>query len=262
MYTDEFFKIALYMIVGMIICLSIVLPIIHRSRRSSHIPEYGELADNTLKFVNGTYSVILALNSYTNYNYITGYDCSEVYVKASKEALLKDWGIGNIEDGLTMVEELYNGLHNSMYLEEVKDRGIDLMDETEFKKYCKVYYKKSSKQKEYVHQGYRKFNEYAILGWDLGRANMLLGDFYISGYLTKNEYRTNVLRITNKIQKSFHSWEEFNLSFMCGYLYWSGDDVSQPSNWKGNFQHRLYIIKKLNKAKDSPYKLPWNTPLI
>lgn len=216
----------------------------------------------TVRFINGTYAVITKLNG-CDYNKIGGYEKTKTYVESVNKTLKEWWDITNLNKGMKTINQLTSdkGMHNEAFLEEVKNYGIDKMSQTDFhQNLAKITDPKQVIHLKLLYNAYNDFGENALMAWDLGRANFLLGDFYIIGYLDQNTTLAKSLEITKRIQKTFKSWEEFNKSYMYGYQYWSNEDPSDL-NPSSMYQKRKKIIEDLKADPNSPFQINWNTVL-
>lgn len=54
-----------------------------------------------------------------------------------------------------------------------------------------------------MHDAHLDFGNNAILAWDLSRANHLLADYYLAGWIDEQHYIKEVFDVTSKIQKNF-----------------------------------------------------------
>ena len=78
-------------------------------------------------------------------------------------------------------------------------------------------------------------------------------DFY-----SYEEATNKALKIGEQIQGTFNSWDEFFDSYLHGYLYWSEDDINDPSS---GYVKRVKILEDLKKDPKSPLNLDWKLDL-
>ncbi len=87
--------------------------------------------------------------------------------------------------------------------------------------------------------------------WDYSRAMSNLGYYYIAGYYSIEETLDKSLEVAKVIQTRFHSWDEFNESYLAGYSAWSGTDGAE----------RRQAWTNLKGSAFNPFTLDWNLPL-
>lgn len=82
--------------------------------------------------------------------------------------------------------------------------------------------------------------------------------FYVAGFNDKNTALDKALEVSKRIQKTFKSWDEYNRSYMYGYLYWSKED---PKDNSSKYVERQGFISKLKEDTKSPFQVKWDTKL-
>lgn len=87
--------------------------------------------------------------------------------------------------------------------------------------------------------------------WDYCRAAQLLGMFYISGYMTREEMMIKAHDVAEVIKANFDSWEELCRSYIAGYAEWVEDEEA--------VNERKSIYERLQNTPDGPYSVDWNT---
>ena len=96
-------------------------------------------------------------------------------------------------------------------------------------------------------------------GWDLCRANQLVGMMYLVKMITREEMDQEFARTGKVIQQRFSSWEEMAESYLEGYEAWRrrcGDPDAA-----GSAARRRYIFRQLKENPDGPYAVPFGTDL-
>ncbi|WP_345143606.1 DUF1266 domain-containing protein [Flavobacterium ginsengiterrae] len=218
----------------------------------------GENTSETTRFINGTYAVMTMQNE-GDYNLVGGQDSS--MKESIKQMLQQWWSISDLNSGMKQVNELTseNGMHSKEFVSEVKELGIDKMSKEEFEtKLAAITNPEQKIHFQLLYDAYSDLGYKAVTGWDLGRANFLLTSFYVADFTDENTALDKALEVTKRIQKTFKSWDEYNRSYMYGYLYWSNED---PKDSSSKYTQRQGFISELKKDSKSPFQVKWDTKL-
>ncbi|CAD6074710.1 DUF1266 domain-containing protein [Escherichia coli] len=222
------------------------------------------LLNDTMRFVNGTHLVITVLNG-GDYRLLAGHEYNKDNRLTAKGRCKRFWGVEDISAGMEMLQSLVDGRHNEQFLQELKhitENVINLETEQNWQTlFTNITDKKMLTKMRVMHDAHLDFGNNAILAWDLSRANHLLADYYLAGWIDEQRYIKEVFDVTSKIQKNFSSWDEFNKSYLYGYLWWSGEDQQHDLKKLGCYHNRVMIINKQKDVANSPFKLDWDTPL-
>ena len=81
----------------------------------------------------------------------------------------------------------------------------------------------------------------------------LIGWGYIAGYYTYAEAMDESMETAKLIQQKFDSWEDFLNSYLYGYSYWGGEDLTDTSSMAYG---RKQICENLKAA--GVYEVDWN----
>lgn len=85
-----------------------------------------------------------------------------------------------------------------------------------------------------------------VLGWDLVRAVNVARWAFLCGYLTEQEMWQAIQVTADMAKKTFHSWEEYGLSFVIGRGVWKGDT--------DDYETADEVISTLLRKDESPWK--------
>lgn len=217
-----------------------------------------DTASETTRFINGTYA-IMTMQNQGDYNLVGGQDSS--MKEPIKQMLQQYWSISDLNSGMKQVQELTseNGMHSKEFVDQVKELGIDKMSKQEFEtKLAAITDPEQKIHLQLLYDAYTDLGYNAILGWDLGRANFLLTSFYVAGFNDENTALDKALEVSKRIQKTFKSWDEYNRSYMYGYLYWSNEN---PKDSSSKYAERQGFISELKKDTKSPFQVKWDTKL-
>ncbi len=220
----------------------------------------GKSSSETTQFINGTYA-IMTLQNQGDYNLVGGQEKNPSVQEGIKQMLQSFWEISDLKSGMNQVDELTSaeGLDNKEFVSEVKELGIDKMSKQEFEsKLAAIADPEQKIHFQTLYDAYSDLGYKALAGWDLGRANFLLTSFYVADYMDENTALDKSLEITKRIQKTFKSWDEYNKSYMYGYLYWSNEN---PKDKSSKYNERQGFITTLKNDSKSPFQLDWNTKL-
>lgn len=213
--------------------------------------------DNIL-WINGTYAVVTAVNG-NDPTIFGGVEKNKQSTDESIAILESDWDITNKEELDETIEELKNGMHNVEFIEFIKSIEFDTMSKEELDLILEqVDDPEMVACLELFYDIYAKFGENSILAWDQSRAVSLCSFGYLAGYYTYDEAVAEATNISKQIQTTFDSWDSFYQSYMCGYEYWSEEDVLDENS---NYSKRSAIVEGFKNDPDSFYHLDWNLDL-
>ncbi|KRD08279.1 hypothetical protein ASE21_16465 [Flavobacterium sp. Root901] len=253
----QFFNLS----ITLVFALCFLLTGCGKGNKSGETTDSGsENTSESVRFINGTYAVMTMQNQ-GDYNLVGGQE-KNASIKASiKQMLQQWWSVSDLNSGMKQVQELTseNGMQSKEFVSEVKELGIDKMSKEEFQKQLSSI----TDQEEKIHfqllyDAYHDLGYNAVTGWDLGRANFLLTSFYVADFTDENTALDKSLEVAKRIQKTFKSWDEYNRSYMYGYLYWSNED---PKDSSSKYVQRQGFIAELKKDTKSPFQVKWNTKL-
>lgn len=85
-----------------------------------------------------------------------------------------------------------------------------------------------------------------VLGWDLVRAVNVARWAFLCGYMSENEMWDTVQVTVDIAKETFHSWEEYGLSFAVGRGVWQGNTE--------DYETADEVISALLRKDESPWK--------
>lgn len=217
------------------------------------IAEKEGLSDN-LRWFNACYAVIITQNG-GDVNIVAGFEANSFYKELLAAVLERDWGITDRKSLEEAVDRLLAGGHNQAALEELAQFGPDGMSRDEL---IAAMDKGSVTAADKISwlaafDAKAAYGEQAIAGWDLSRAMQLIGWGYIAGYYTYAEAMDESMETAKLIQQKFDSWEDFLNSYLYGYSYWGGEDLTDTSSMAYG---RKQICENLKAA--GVYEVDWN----
>lgn len=185
------------------------------------------------------------------------------YAAVLKGVLQRDWNITDrksAEDMITWLEtEGHNQALKNYYNEHQLGQFATDMDlNASWDSTSEVISDAEAVRQMSAYMAYKTYGDYAVSAWDLSRALMLLGDYYVIGYYTYEEAMDKSLEIGRKLQAMYPSWDDFTQSYMYGYAYWSRPDVEDPQS---EFHYRISVYNYLKAMENGPYRLDWNMEL-
>lgn len=213
---------------------------------------------DSIYWINGTHAILTTSNN-LDIKLYGGMEPSYMAKSSWVESLDSWWGITNKEELLETVTSLREGMHNPGFLDEVEQTGVLGMTESEFKEALnEVENPLDVAYFQNLFDAHQQFGDNAIMAWDLSRATQLLSNGYIAEFITYEEAISMSIEIGKQIQETFNSWDDFIDSYMYGYLYWSEDDIEDPTS---GYVKRMKIIEELKADTTSPFHLNWNMTL-
>ncbi|WOO38129.1 DUF1266 domain-containing protein [Anaerocolumna sp. AGMB13020] len=220
-----------------------------------------ETLSDTLRWFNAAYAIITTRNG-GDINLIGGYGTKNLLeVQMIKSGLKESWEVTDkttADDTLNWLLE--EGGHNAELLEEYKENSLSEYTREELIEVLSVSSYTDNDRAYYLglYDAVANYSDNAILAWDLSRAMQLSAWYYLAGYYTYEEAMDKSLAIAKSLQKAYGSWDEMADSYLYGYQYWSGDDMSDETS--ESFA-RYQIYQELVKQTDSPYSIDWNYEL-
>ena len=184
---------------------------------------------------------------------VATYDFSDI----TRMGLMTGWKISSRKSAMSTIARLVDKGQRASYLTEMQamiDSGD--MEKDILKEY-------GDNEKAYrmlaTQQAYERLGERALTGWDLSRANQVLGDCYDAEYISLEEYLNLSLEISKLIQEEFDSWEELADSYLLGYQFWQAAD---PQELYGELADRRESYEELKAMEDGPYVLSFDMDLV
>ncbi len=176
-------------------------------------------------------------------------------------ALSESWGIEDTASLMEMADQLMSEGHNLDALQYLEDYGIseDMERDAVLEKLEGD--NASEEDKNAVLAAYdarAAFGDAAISAWDLSRVGTIMGFGYAAGYCTYEEAMDKTLEAAIKAQESFSSWEEFNQSYLYGYVYWTGESMDDADS---SAAQRAEIVETLSSQENGTFSVDWNMEL-
>lgn len=233
-------------------------------RRKRKKRENSPLLNNTMRFVNGSHLVITVLNG-GDYRLLAGHECNKANRSSAKLRCKRFWDITSLSTGMERIQALLDGGHNEVFLQEISyinENVVCLETEDGWQKlFANAEDKKTLSRLKTMHDALHDFGDSAIRAWDLSRVNHLLADFYLAGWIDKEYYMAETILVARKIQELYSSWNDFNKSYLYGYLWWSGEIPDHNLKKLGCYHYREKILRLWKDKPNSPFGLDWHTDL-
>ena len=209
---------------------------------------------DTLRWFNACYAMIITQNG-GNVDIVAGFEANSFYKEILAAALERDWGITGQKSLEEVVGRLLSGGHNQAALEELAQFGPDGMSRDEL---AAAMEKNNVTAEDKIawlaaFDAKAAYGEKAIAGWDLSRAMQLIGWGYIAGYYTYEEAMDESMETAKLIRQMFSSWDDFLGSYLYGYSYWCGEDLTDTSSMAYG---RKQIYEELKAA--GVFDVDWN----
>lgn len=214
-----------------------------------------ETKKDTLRWFNATHGIIMELNG-EDIEIYGGVEKNDETIESTLDILMQWWDIydyesaedklnwlledGGDSEGFVNIMEM---LENDGIAETVIEERVDLI---------LAFYDITEETATVLANSYGYYEEFgadAIIGWDLSRAQAILGWLYVADIYTEEECYDNALEVARMIQYKFDSWDEFVASYLRGYEYWAEESSAQ----------RLAIYEKLKAMEDSVYDLKFDS---
>lgn len=220
----------------------------------------------TLGFINSMTAVLDSLNGV---NVVEAYQAMEnmgadeeqlsTMQSQTAASLSENWGVEDAASLLEMADWLMTEGHNADALQFLGEYEIaeDMGREDLLEKMDADGISDEDKNALLaVYDARASFGDAAILAWDLSRVGTIMEDGYVAGYCTYEEAMDKTLEAALKAQQSFSSWDEFNQSYLYGYLYWTGESPEDS-----DAAQRADIIDFLSAQENGVFSIDWNTEL-
>lgn len=172
------------------------------------------------------------------------------------KALLNDWEISDAEEYKQALEWFVTTGAREQYDHTVQDmRMLPSSELAEFTSHGQNpdYDEAMKKMQQWMHRMPRA----GILGFDYGRAVMLLISAVEMAYIKEAAARIRILELINVLQQEYDSWETYFESYMVGTefsLLQAGEPLSRQAEKAGRYIRRVMI------SPESPVNLvPWHT---
>ena len=223
-----------------------------------------DVASDTIKWICATYAIHNDINN-KDMDIIGGYWELEADVRDEKnlektKQYLSDYcGVDSRETLVEVICVLLNFGNNTRYNIEVQemiangDIKADLVEK--YGRGPEVFRKLA------VQMAYERFGENGLAGWDLSRANQILGDAYYVEYINLEESLDLSFLISQRIQNTFNSWEEFCESDLYGSQFFRQDAPDDPTTETANRWETFDYLKRRAADGEGPLELPFDTKL-
>lgn len=212
---------------------------------------------DTVLWFNGTWAVLGALNEF-DYETYPGYEMNQTTEVLQKESLKQSWDVIDTESAKeTMAWIMDEGGHRKQFKEEMKyfeECGIGDVTDGNYKDWITENFDLGDSDPQIyadAYEFYAKNPKSNIAAWDFSRAMSLCAFYYMAGYYTEQEALDQSMKIAEKAQKKFSSWDEFYESYFAGYEYWAQESSDD----------RRAIYEGIKVDEHSPFKLDWNLTL-
>lgn len=177
---------------------------------------------------------------------------ANAYVKIEKEALYQSWGVDNREEAIKMLNWLRNEGHRKTFDEIVV--FVKSATEEDYQNF----YNENKDSPEYINylnfvrDHINEVSDKGILAWDYCRLVNLATEFYMVGYITKEEAINEIIYAAKVLQDTFSSWEEMAQNHLFGRQYWGKNILGNEFLFKP-------AIEWLLTNDESPWEtFPWN----
>lgn len=244
-------------------CLKTGIPRSFAAQASGDQTETAKTYPDTVRWFTSTYAILTLRNGCDLFVPGGGSPDEVFYPVVLKGSLERDWGITDRQSAQDAIAWLENGGHNQLLLKYYKDHNLgqyktDVDLNASWNSGSGEISDAEAVRQMSAYMAYKTYGDNAIAAWDLSRALMLLGDYYVIGYYTYEEAMDQSLEIAKKLQLMYSSWDDFVQSYMYGFDYWSKSDPTDPSS---EFTYRACLYHQLKAMKDGPYQIDWNLEL-
>ena len=113
-----------------------------------------------------------------------------------------------------------------------------------------------------VQKAYQRFGKNGLVGWDLSRINQILGDAYYVDYISLEESLDLSLLVSQRIQNTFDSWDEFYESYLYGQQFLRQDAADDPMTETATDWETYEYLKERAAAGRGPLEVPFDTKLM
>lgn len=221
------------------------------------------ITTDTLLWLNGAWAGLLVENGGDVMEYASTIPIPLLDRFLTRKVLRKWWGITNRKSLLEQITDksgyckLRAGYDKAVEMREL----WELPDEVFYDKAKELALSLSDCEYDNlvaVHRIGRQANPVSIIAYDYSRAIMLCEYGYNAGYIKLNESIDKAIVIGRKLQACFSSWEEMNVSYMTGYLFWlMVAEQKVEESWKS----RVTALETVKAMEKGPFSLDWNLPL-
>ncbi|MFV0520207.1 MAG: DUF1266 domain-containing protein [Lachnospirales bacterium] len=167
-----------------------------------------EISSPLTNWINATNGLYIYSNE-GNFIYYGGIEKNNSNRKKAINFLEENYNINNQIDTVSMVNTLKAGYTN----ESFKNEYIYYTDFANNKVI------ENEEKYNFVIDTYELNGENALIGFDLGRANMLIFYSYIADYISLNQAIQYSVDICDLIQSNFENWSQYNESYLNGVYY-------------------------------------------
>ena len=170
-------------------------------------------------------------------------------LKDSKQCLLRDWEIKNLE-GLS---DTLNYLHTEQTFAPIQ-QNWELLSETEFTQTQQAGINKEFAALLHMADNYQYNLKQSDYAWHYGRCSWIIRHSFYNGFITESEAWNLLEENGRRIKDLFVSWENFGLSYIVGAQYWKRKEYTEISV-KEHKKNITYLLTN----KNSPWlNVDWN----
>ncbi len=170
-------------------------------------------------------------------------------LKESKQCLLRDWEIKNLEN----LSDTLNYLHNEKTFDPIQ-QNWELLSDMEFKNIQQADMNTEFKNLLNMTDNYQYELPHSDYAWHYGRCSWLIRHSCFNGFITESEAWNLLEENGRRIQDAFDSWESFGVSYLIGAQYWKRKEYTEATmvQFKSNITYLL-------TNKNSPWlNVDWN----
>jgi Protein of unknown function (DUF1266). len=170
-------------------------------------------------------------------------------LKDSKQCLLRDWEIKNLE-GLS---DTLNYLHTQQTFAPIQENW-ELLSEIEMKQTAQAGIGAEFSNLLSMVDNYQYNLKQSDYAWHYGRCSWIIRHCFFDGYITESEAWNLLEENGRRIKDMFVSWENFGLSYIVGAQYWKRKEYTEVSV-KEHKKNITYLLTN----KNSPWlNVDWN----
>jgi len=225
-------------------------------------------AGGTKDFINGMTAVLDSMNGASireTFKMLEdmGADESQLEIVASqaRQSLSSSWGVEDAAGLTEMADWLMNEGHNQDALDFLAEYGGN--DEADRDAFAASLQEQNLEEGTYIsllaaYDAKSAYGDNAIAAWDLSRVGTIMGFGYAAGYCSYEEAMDKILEAAVKSQEIYHSWADFNKSYLYGYSYWAEESLDDPVN---SATERAELISGMEAQANGPFSIDWNMEL-
>lgn len=222
-----------------------------------------DIQSDTVIWINAVYAIPTYADG-RDYRFIGGTSPEQENIDNLSSMLESAWGVTDRVSALQCVDKLIRKGHQSKYqeyLQDLKRWGILDLEEEDARRELENGSFDEKTQNQYIiaYRIYREQPENGILAWDYCRAVQQLGYYYVMDYITLEECMDQSLEIAEKLQSSFHSWDDMANSYLLGYEFWSGQEAS---DWGSEAYFRKQEYEDIMEYDPYIFALDWDYELV